>query len=80
MQITCRSQQGKSESSDNNNNNNNRYLHSCLCSFIIKLIKKLEYWLPGITIVVSGARQPVDISTENKLQAGKAAQTHTLEV
>ena len=31
--------------------------------FIVKILEiKLEYWLPGITIGVSGARQPVDIS------------------
>ena len=34
----------------------------------MKILKiKLEYWLPGITIEDSGARQPVVISTE-KLQ------------
>ena len=32
----------------------------------MKILKiKLEYWLPGITIGDSGARQPVVISTEN---------------
>ena len=31
--------------------------------FIAKILEiKLEYWLPGITIGASGARQPVDIS------------------
>ena len=31
----------------------------------IKIMKvKLEYWLPGITIGASGARQPVDIRGE----------------
>ena len=34
----------------------------------MKILKiKLEYWLPGITIGDSGARQPVGISIE-KLQ------------
>ena len=31
--------------------------------FLAKILEiKLEYWLPGITIGASGARQPVDIS------------------
>ena len=38
--------------------------------FIAKILEiKLEYWLPGITIGASGARQPVDmysVLNENK--------------
>ena len=35
--------------------------------FIAKILAiKLEYWLPGITIGASGARQPVDISIKWK--------------
>ena len=48
------------------NNNNNLYLYSLLPYKILqKILKiKLEYWLPGITIEASGARQPVDISVK----------------
>ena len=47
------------------NNNKNLYLCSCLIHVIYykTILKiKLEYWLPGITIGTSGARQLVDIS------------------
>ena len=46
-------------------NKNNLYLYSCLVcvTYYKKILKiKLEYWLPGITIGASGARQPVDVS------------------
>jgi len=37
-------------------------------------IIELDYWLPGMTMGASGARQPVDISVnENKLQVSKIA-------
>ena len=45
-------------------NNNLYFVPSLLLKRIntMKILKvKLEYWLPGITIVISGARQPVDI-------------------
>ena len=46
---------------------------------LTKILKiKLDYWMLGITIGASGARQPVDISiNENKLQISKIKQKHT---
>ena len=55
---------------------NNLLKQSCICTLSFQQINynnenienKLEYWLPGITIGDTGARQPVVISTE-KLQS-----------
>ena len=52
------------------NKSTNFVLLSCVM-FITKILEiTLEYWLPGITIRTSAARQPVDI---------KIAQIHTLK-